>query len=79
MSKDFTPTSAGPEDPEFNVSLRTHGGTHGSNHICSRGWPCQTSVGGEALGPVKVQCPSVGDARAGWWEWVGGWGRGRMG
>jgi uncharacterized protein YqcC (DUF446 family) len=32
----------------------THGGTHGSSRICSRGWPCQASMGGEALGPVKA-------------------------
>jgi len=30
-------------------------------------------VGGEALGPVKGGCPSVGDVRAGRWDWVGGW------
>ena len=30
----------------------THGGTHGN--ICSRGWPCWTSVEGEASGPVKA-------------------------
>jgi hypothetical protein len=28
--------------------------THGFSHICSRGWPCQTSMGGEALGPEKA-------------------------
>ena len=38
----------------------THGGTHGSSCICSRGWPSRTSIGGEALGPVKVLCPSIG-------------------
>ena len=27
---------------------------------CSRGWPSRSSVGGEALGPVKALCPSVG-------------------
>jgi hypothetical protein len=32
----------------------THGGTHVSSPISSRGCPCQTSMGGEALGPVKV-------------------------
>ena len=32
----------------------THGGTHGSSYICSRGLPCLTSVGGEAPGPVKA-------------------------
>jgi hypothetical protein len=30
----------------------THGGTHGSSCICSRGWPYCTSMGGEACGPV---------------------------
>jgi hypothetical protein len=34
---------------------------HGSSRICSRGWPCLASVGGEALGPVKVPSPSVGE------------------
>jgi hypothetical protein len=38
----------------------THGGTHGSSHICIRGWPCQILVRGEALGPVKARCPRVG-------------------
>jgi hypothetical protein len=33
----------------------TNGGIHGSSCICSRGWPCQASMGGEALGPVKAQ------------------------
>jgi hypothetical protein len=31
----------------------THGGTHGSSCICSRGWPCGTPRRGEALGHVK--------------------------
>jgi hypothetical protein len=34
--------------------------THGSSQICSRGWPYGISMGGEALGPVKTLCPSVG-------------------
>jgi hypothetical protein len=34
-------------------SKSTHGETHGSSLIC-RGWPSQTSMGGEALGPVKA-------------------------
>jgi hypothetical protein len=38
----------------------THGGTHGSSYICRREWPCWTSMGGEALGPEKTWCPSVG-------------------
>jgi hypothetical protein len=48
----------------------THGGTHGSSCICSRGWPC--------LGiNVKARCPSVGECEsreAGVGGWVGGWG-----
>jgi hypothetical protein len=34
--------------------------THGSGRICGRGWPYWTSVGGEALAPEGVLCPSVG-------------------
>jgi hypothetical protein len=41
--------------------LKTHGRTHGSSCICSRVWPSQSSVGGEALCPVKVLCPSRGE------------------
>ena len=41
----------------------THGGTHGSSCICSRGWPSWLSVRGEALGPVKALCPSVGECQ----------------
>jgi hypothetical protein len=41
----------------------THGGTHGSNFICSRGWPSRSSMGGEALGPVKARCPTVGECQ----------------
>jgi hypothetical protein len=37
----------------------TYGGTHDSSHIYSRGWPCQTSVGREILGPVKPQFCNV--------------------
>jgi hypothetical protein len=32
----------------------THGGTHGSSHISNREWHCLTSMGREALGPVKA-------------------------
>jgi hypothetical protein len=28
-----------------NQPKSTHGGTHGSSCICSRGWPCQSSMG----------------------------------
>ena len=37
---------------------KTHGGTYGSSCICSREWASQ-SMWGEALGPVKVICPSI--------------------
>jgi hypothetical protein len=40
---------------------KTHGGTHGSSCICSRGWPNPSSVGGEVFGPVKGLCPSIGE------------------
>ena len=26
-------------------------------------WPSQSSMGGEALGPVKVLCPSIGECQ----------------
>ena len=29
----------------------------------SRGWPCWTSMRGEALGPVKARCTSVGECQ----------------
>jgi hypothetical protein len=39
----------------------THGRTHGYRHICSRGRPCRSSMGREALGSMKALCPSVGE------------------
>jgi hypothetical protein len=54
-------------------SKSTHGGTHSSSHICSRGWPCQESMGREALGPVKAWCPTVGECQ-GREVGVGDWG-----
>jgi hypothetical protein len=56
-------------------SKKTHGGTHGSSCVCSRGWPSQSSMGGEALGPVKVLCPSIGECQ-GQEAGVGGLGSG---
>jgi hypothetical protein len=43
----------------------THGGPHGSSHICNRGWPCWASVGGEALGSVKARYLSVRESQDG--------------
>jgi len=37
--------------------MNTHGGTHDSSHICSRGWHCPALIGGKALGPVKACFP----------------------
>jgi hypothetical protein len=42
----------------------THGRTHGSSRICSTEWPCRTSMGEEALGPVKARCQNR-EARVG--------------
>jgi hypothetical protein len=41
----------------------THGGTHGSSCIFSRGWPSRSSMRGVAFGPVKALCPSVGECQ----------------
>ena len=35
--------------------------THSSSYLCSREWPFQTSVRGEAIAPIKAPCPSVGE------------------
>jgi hypothetical protein len=74
-----------PELPGTKPPKSTHGGTHGSSCICGRGWPSQTSMGGEALGPMKAVCPSVGEmsrpgSRSGWVgeQGEGGGDRGRV-
>jgi hypothetical protein len=35
------------------------------------GWPCRASMEEEALGPVKAQCPSIGEFES-WKAGVGG-------
>ena len=62
VSTSQTPQSSYELDHQ---SKTTHGRTHTSSDICDRGWPCWTSVGGAALGPEGVPCPSVENARAG--------------
>jgi hypothetical protein len=52
-----------PELPVTKPPKSTHGGTYRSSCICSREWPCWTSIGGEALGPVNARCPSVGECQ----------------
>jgi hypothetical protein len=59
----------------YHQSRRAHGGTCGSGYMCDRGWPDWSSVGGEALGPVRALWPSVGECQDQKWEWVG-WGAG---
>ena len=41
----------------------THGVNHCSRCICNTGWSCWASMRGEALGPMKAQCPSVGECQ----------------
>jgi hypothetical protein len=50
-----------------------------SSFICSRGWPSRPSMGGEALGLVKIICPSTGQCQGQEAEVGGlgaGWGEG---
>lgn len=48
------------------------GGIHGSNCLCSRGWPYLALMEGESLDPVETQCPNQCRGMLGWW--VDGWG-----
>jgi len=50
----------------------THGTTHGSSCVCSRGLPCLASMGGKALGFMKTRFLSVGECQGVEWEWMGG-------
>jgi len=50
----------------------THGWTHGSSHICSRGFHSLASLGEEALGPVTALFPGIGECQ-GVEEGVYGW------
>jgi hypothetical protein len=59
----FDPLSK--KDQSNHQPKSTHGGTYGSSHILSRGWPFWASMEREALGPVKVLCPSVGEDQGG--------------
>jgi hypothetical protein len=42
----------------YHQLKKTHGGTCGSSYICSLGWPSQSSIREEVVGPVKALCPS---------------------
>ena len=50
------PSLAPQNSQGLNCQLRN---THGSSCICNRGWPSQSSMGGEAIGPVMVLCSSI--------------------
>ena len=58
-------------------SKKTHGRICGSSCICTWGWPSQPLIGGEALGPVKVLCPSIGECPGNGNGWIGDQGRER--
>ena len=56
----------------YHQPKNIHGVTHGIGHIYGKGWPCWSSVGGEALGPEGVRCFHVGECQ-GRKMGVGGW------
>jgi hypothetical protein len=56
----------------YHQSKKIYGETCGSSYICSRGWLSWSSLGREALGPVKVLCPSIGECQDQEWEWMVG-------
>jgi hypothetical protein len=60
MNQPAPPELPGTKSPAKGY---THGGTYVSTCICSRGWPCGTSMREEALGLVKAWCPSVGECQ----------------
>jgi hypothetical protein len=51
ISTNLTPSFQGLN----NQPKGTHGGSHGFSCRCRRGWPCQASMEGESLGPVKAE------------------------
>jgi hypothetical protein len=86
MSQPVPPELPGAKPPTKEYTWR-HGGTQGSSCICSRGWPCWTSMGGKVLGPENARCPSVGECQdreaevggfGGWGDEIGGFRRGNQ-
>ena len=59
-----------------NLPKCTHGGTHGSSWICSRGLPYLAPKGEELPGLVEARLPRIGiyTTRVVRWERVDGWG-----
>ena len=60
MNQPLFPGYPGTKPPTKENTWRDHG----SSCICSRGWLCQSSMGGEAIGPVKALCPSIGECQS---------------
>jgi hypothetical protein len=61
------------QNPQISQGLNhqpksTHGGTHGSSCLYSRGLPYLVSAGREVLGPVETLCTRIGE-----YQRVGGW------
>ena len=64
MEQQYELTSTAQTSQGLNHQPKsTHGGSHGSSYICSRGQRRWSSMGGEALGPVKALCPNVGECQ----------------
>jgi hypothetical protein len=43
-----------PEFPGTKLSTKEYTWSHGSSHICSRGWPCLAPMEGETLATMKA-------------------------
>jgi hypothetical protein len=51
------------KDQQYELTSTPHPQNCVSSCICSRGWPSRPSMGGEALGLLKIICPSTGDCQ----------------
>ena len=49
------------KEQQYELTSTTR--SHVSSCICSKGWPSQPSIGIEALGLMKVLCPSIGECQ----------------
>ena len=59
MNQSVCPELPGTKPPNKEYTTRTED----FSCICSRVWPCRTSMRGKALGLVKAQCPSLGECQ----------------
>jgi hypothetical protein len=62
----------GTEPSSKDYTWSTQRVCHVAGSICGRGWSCWTSVGGMALEPLGVRCPSVEECQD-WKTGVDGW------